>query len=301
MINLKKYVYITFSLLIIGAFIIFFMQPSNEMSKEPATQPEQDMQQEFEDHEVNDESDTSKENQKQEEDTDQTGFPPNISGALQNTISFFSNQETKIVAIGDSLTQGVGDETDQGGYIGILDRTINDGLQSVEIVNFGKRGNRTDQLLKRLGQEKIAREIADSDLVLITIGANDIMKIARENIMHLVIDDFVAEMDGYESRIRQIFETIIALNPDTHIYLVGFYNPFQQYFKDIKELDLIVGAWNTASSNIASEYENITFIPTEDLFTVKATNLFAEDNFHPNYEGYYLIAERVLDYITNRR
>ncbi|MCM3398782.1 SGNH/GDSL hydrolase family protein [Oceanobacillus profundus] len=277
------------------------MQPSNEMSKEPATQPEQDMQQEFEDHEVNDESDTSKENQKQEEDTDQTGFPPNISGALQNTISFFSNQETKIVAIGDSLTQGVGDETDQGGYIGILDRTINDGLQSVEIVNFGKRGNRTDQLLKRLGQEKIAREIADSDLVLITIGANDIMKIARENIMHLVIDDFVAEMDGYESRIRQIFETIIALNPDTHIYLVGFYNPFQQYFKDIKELDLIVGAWNTASSNIASEYENITFIPTEDLFTVKATNLFAEDNFHPNYEGYYLIAERVLDYITNRR
>ncbi|MFD1448373.1 MULTISPECIES: SGNH/GDSL hydrolase family protein [Oceanobacillus] len=301
MINLKKYVYITFSLLIIGAFIIFFMQPSNEMSKEPATQPEQDMQQEFEDHEVNDESDTSKENQKQEEDTDQTGFPPNISGALQNTISFFSNQETKIVAIGDSLTQGVGDETDQGGYIGILDRTINDGLQSVEIVNFGKRGNRTDQLLKRLEQEKIAREIADSDLVLITIGANDIMKIARENIMHLVIDDFVAEMDGYESRIRQIFETIIALNPDTHIYLVGFYNPFQQYFKDIKELDLIVGAWNTASSNIASEYENITFIPTEDLFTVKATNLFAEDNFHPNYEGYYLIAERVLDYITNRR
>lgn len=277
------------------------MQPSNEMSKEPATQPEQDMQQKFEDHEVNDESDTSKENQKQEEDTDQTGFPPNISGALQNTISFFSNQETKIVAIGDSLTQGVGDETDQGGYIGILDRTINDGLQSVEIVNFGKRGNRTDQLLKRLGQEKIAREIADSDLVLITIGANDIMKIARENIMHLVIDDFVAEMDGYESRIRQIFETIIALNPDTHIYLVGFYNPFQQYFKDIKELDLIVGAWNTASSNIASEYENITFIPTEDLFTVKATNLFAEDNFHPNYEGYYLIAERVLDYITNRR
>ncbi|MBR3120319.1 MAG: SGNH/GDSL hydrolase family protein [Oceanobacillus sp.] len=277
------------------------MQPSNEMSKEPATQPEQDMQQEFEDHEVNDESDTSKENQKQEEDTDQTGFPPNISGALQNTISFFSNQETKIVAIGDSLTQGVGDETDQGGYIGILDRTINDGLQSVEIVNFGKRGNRTDQLLKRLEQEKIAREIADSDLVLITIGANDIMKIARENIMHLVIDDFVAEMDGYESRIRQIFETIIALNPDTHIYLVGFYNPFQQYFKDIKELDLIVGAWNTASSNIASEYENITFIPTEDLFTVKATNLFAEDNFHPNYEGYYLIAERVLDYITNRR
>ena len=191
------------------------------------------------------------------------------------------------MAIGDSLTQGVGDETDQGGYIGILDRTINDGLQSVEIVNFGKRGNRTDQLLKRLEQEKIAREIADSDLVLITIGANDIMKIARENIMHLVIDDFVAEMDGYESRIRQIFETI--------------YNPFQQYFKDIKELDLIVGAWNTASSNIASEYENITFIPTEDLFTVKATNLFAEDNFHPNYEGYYLIAERVLDYITNRR
>ncbi|WP_149475218.1 SGNH/GDSL hydrolase family protein [Oceanobacillus polygoni] len=298
--NLKKYVYIAFSILIAGAVIIYFMLQSTETITEPTTDPEQDIEQELEDHDTEDESDTSEENQEQAEETEQTGFPPIVSGALQSTIGFFSNQETKIVAIGDSLTQGVGDETEQGGYVGILDRTINDGLQTADIINFGKRGNRTDQLLKRLDQEEIAQEIADSDLVLITIGANDIMKVARENIMHLVIDDFVAEKEGYEMRIRQIFDKIIALNPETDIYLVGFYNPFKQYFKDIKEFDLIVGAWNTASSNIANEYENITFIPTEDLFTVTTTNLFADDNFHPNYEGYYLMAERVLEYITTR-
>ncbi|WP_339226441.1 SGNH/GDSL hydrolase family protein [Oceanobacillus sp. FSL K6-2867] len=299
--NLKKYVYIALSLLVIGFAMVYFMQQSQKTITEPATEHEHDMEQEQKEQDEDNKSDANEEKQEQEKETKQPGLPPSISGALQSTVSFFSNQETKIVAIGDSLTQGVGDETEQGGYIGILERTINDGLQTVEIDNFGKRGNRTDQLLKRLEKQEIRDAIADSDLVLITIGANDIMKIARENIMHLVIDDFVAEMEDYETRIRQIFDKITALNPDTHIYLVGFYNPFKKYFKDIKELDLIVGKWNTASSSIASEYENITFIPTEDLFKVTNTNLFAEDNFHPNYEGYYLIAERVLDYITSRR
>ncbi|WP_010648470.1 SGNH/GDSL hydrolase family protein [Oceanobacillus massiliensis] len=242
------------------------------------------------------ETETEEENVEQEQRT----FPELITEAVQSTVDFFTNQETHIVAIGDSLTQGVGDETEQNGYVGILDRTINANQQIAQIDNYGKRGNRTDQLLLRLENNEIANDIRDSDIVLITIGANDIMKVAKDNITDLVMEDFVFERKGYEERMRQIFDEIRRLNPNTEIYLIGFYNPFEQYFQDIKELDLIVETWNAAGKAITDDYDNVTYIPTEDLFKDSTENLFSEDNFHPNYEGYYRIAERVLEYITIR-
>lgn len=47
----------------------------------------------------------------------------------------------------------------------------------------GKRGSRIDELLV----------IEDADIVLITIGANDIMRIVRENFNHLTYELFVNE------------------------------------------------------------------------------------------------------------
>src|SRR5690625_298324 len=63
-----------------------------------------------------------------------------IIDSVREAIDFFFNKELKIVAIGDSLTQGVGDITNQGGYVGILDQTINESNSIVQFENYGKRG-----------------------------------------------------------------------------------------------------------------------------------------------------------------
>ncbi|AUJ24929.1 MULTISPECIES: SGNH/GDSL hydrolase family protein [Virgibacillus] len=210
-------------------------------------------------------------------------------------------QSRHITAIGDSLTQGVGDETKQGGYVGALEQIMTQANTEASFDNFGVRGNRSDQLLKRLQQDDIIASIKQADIVFITIGANDVMRVLKENITNLQMEAFEKARVDYEKRLHKILTNIRTVNADTKIYLLGFYNPFGQYFKDIKELKLIADNWNKTGKEIITTYENSSFIPISDLFSNTDENLFAEDNFHPNQLGYERIAERIFEVLKNEQ
>ena len=246
---------------------------------------------------------TAEEEEQQEAATDIDDKPvaetvkEKVREMIEGAITFFS-QDKKMVSIGDSLTEGVGDETESGGYVGILNHTFEDNHMNISIENFGKRGNRTDQLLARLENDEVSSAIKDADIVLITIGANDIMKVVRSNYTNLNIEPFQEEKIKYIERLTAIFYKINELNPDTQIYLIGFYNPFERYFGDIEQLDMILNDWNHAGETVTEEFENVYYIPTEDLFSNSTINLLAEDNFHPNTSGYKLMAQRVLEYLS---
>ncbi|WP_067842304.1 GDSL-type esterase/lipase family protein [Amphibacillus sediminis] len=223
----------------------------------------------------------------------------NLKDAVEQTLSIFTRTDYAITAVGDSLTQGVGDETNNDGYLGVLNRRLNALGYRVKIDNFGKRGNRTDQLLTRLEEDHaLQRSIAKADLVLITIGANDIMRIARENILDLNEAAFTEELDDYRTRLEEIYDSIFSYNPDAEIYLIGFYNPFEGIFEEIQALDTILVSWNEVSQSVSENYPNGHFIAIDDLFRIDQVNLLADDNFHPNTTGYALIGLRVLNDIT---
>lgn len=304
-VHMKKIViYGALLLLAIGIAIIFIIN-------QPNTTPNDSLNQQKvkpKETEKTAETDNSQEDKiKKTEDNEAAAEDKKISDvlsdAVQGTVDYFSSKETHVTAVGDSLTQGVGDSQGEGGYVGILDRTVNEKKQLVKFDNYGVRGNRTDQLLDRLDNEDVSSAIEDSDIVLITIGANDIMKVVRENITDLSFKAFVKERVGYEQRLRDIFDKIQEINPDAEIYLLGFYNPFEKYFDDIEELDTIVEEWNSTGTAVADDYEGITFIPMDDLFSDPDTDeeLIADDNFHPNDLGYKRMAKRVLSYLTNNK
>lgn len=285
---------ITFTLLIIilAIGIIIFINQQNKPLNQPLISPEEDEEVMVEESDIVDET-----NQADEENVEDS-FSNRISVAIQETIDKVFSREVNIVAIGDSLTRGVGDESDGGGYVGILERSINHDMRVATFQNFGVPGNRTDQLLARLDQEEIQNAIGKADLVLITIGANDIMQVAKENITNLEIEDFVEERQMYGERLKEILEIVQGYNSRAEIYLLGIYNPFEKYFEDIDELNLIVEAWNDTGHSLTLEDEHITFVPVVDLFKDNEEDIFADDNFHPNYQGYYLMAQRVLQYIS---
>jgi lysophospholipase L1-like esterase len=219
-----------------------------------------------------------------------------VREVLDDVLIFFK-RDIKIVSIGDSLTQGVGDETENGGYVGILDHTFDDQNLNITIENFGKKGNRSDQLLKRLEKKEIETSIKDANIVLITIGANDIMHVVKNNWSNLNMEPFEEERVKYVERLTTIFNKIIELNPEAEIYLIGFYNPFEKYFGEIEQLGMIMDNWNEAGMMVTEEFENVYYIPIYDLFRSPDENLLAEDHFHPNTKGYKLIAKRVIDYL----
>jgi lysophospholipase L1-like esterase len=218
-----------------------------------------------------------------------------VREVLEGAINFFKRDQ-KIVAIGDSLTQGVGDETENGGYVGILQHTFDDNHLNISIKNLGKRGNRSDQLLKRLDKKDVVAAIEKSDIVLITIGANDIMKVVKTNFAHLnSLDPFIEERAAYTDRLRAIFTKINELNPEAQVYLIGFYNPFERYFSNIEQLNMIMTNWNDAGKSVTEEFANVEYIPIDDLFIPSEDELLSDDYFHPNTSGYKLIAKRVLE------
>lgn len=219
-----------------------------------------------------------------------------VREVVEGAIDLFKKDQ-RIVSIGDSLTEGVGDESENGGYVGILNNTFEANNLNITIENFGKKGNRSDQLLKRLEKEDITSAIKEADIVLITIGANDIMKVLKSNFMNITMDLFDEEKVEYRKRLTAIFDKINDINPDTQIYLIGFYNPFEQHFSEVKELGMIIDNWNEAGKSLTEEYDNVSYIPTTDLFSQSTIDLLAEDEFHPNTSGYKRMAQRVLDYL----
>ncbi len=293
----RRYIVIILGILLVGlAIIISLNQPEPKLKESKDNNLQEKTQQETK---LDKEQETEDSQSEKETKEPITQFGEIISDVLQGTIDFFTNKEAHVTAIGDSLTQGVGDKVVDGGYVGILDNTINKDNQLVTFENYGKRGNRSSQLLKRLEQPEIVQSIEKADIVLITIGANDIMQVVKENFSDLTIKDFSQERVAYKERVKNIFERIKELNSDADIYLLGFYNPFEKYFKDLEELGMIVENWNNTGKNVAEQYDNVTYIPTVDLFKDTEKDLFSDDNFHPNHRGYQRIAKRVLEHITD--
>ncbi|MGE7603779.1 SGNH/GDSL hydrolase family protein [Peribacillus sp. NPDC097675] len=211
--------------------------------------------------------------------------------------SFFPDP-VQIVSIGDSLTQGVGDSKDKGGYLPYLQKNLEKEptITSVEIINHGVRGNRTDQLLKRLEKADVQEDIEQADSIVVTIGGNDIMRVFKQNFSNLELNQFDSAKIGYEKRLRQIMDKVRSENEHAQIYLVGVYNPFSKWFADFYELDEIMNDWNDSGKKIITEYDSAYFIEIDDIFqNSKEDLLYTEDYFHPNDRGYELIAERIYN------
>lgn len=208
----------------------------------------------------------------------------------------FMPKPIKITAIGDSLTEGVGDSQHKGGYLQYLQKDLLTlkGVSEVNITNLGISGNRSTQILDRLRKEDVKEKISQANMVLITVGGNDIMKIVRENFMNLQMDVFNREQIIYEQRLNEIFQTVRAYNPDGTIILIGLYNPFSHWFSDIKEFQEILNNWNEIGKTVVSQYENSYFVDIYDTFSENSLELLYEDQFHPNDKGYELIADQVF-------
>lgn len=239
-------------------------------------------------------SSSFKENSKNEVGLERKQSPP----------ADFIPRNVQIVALGDSLTQGVGNEHEEGegGYLPFLREELESmkSINQVKFKNFGKKGNRTDQLLKRMKKQEIETSIEDADMVIITIGGNDIMQVFKENMLGLKLKKFITAESGYRDRLNEILSLVRQYNPEAAIVLVGIYNPFMKWFSDIEEMDEIVRNWNEASEEISQQHTKTLFVPVADLFINKEEKLLYKDYFHPNEEGYKLMADRIHFYMTTK-
>ena len=226
--------------------------------------------------------------------------------AVKNNIRF--------VAIGDSLTEGVGDETASGGYVPLVASTLEEAfsINSIEIENYGVAGDRSTQILKRINeQQEIQDDIASAEIISVTVGGNDLMKVIQNNILGLSVEKFEKPGEKYQANLTKLLTTIRELNSTAPIYVLGIYNPYYIYFPEITEMQTIIDQWNTRTQAVVEQEERMYFVPINDLIyqgiisdeeasevpdadtlnELRNNAIYEGDNFHPNYNGYQLIAK----------
>lgn len=242
-------------------------------------------------------------------------FPPAPSRLKASDFQTSQVNSLNYIAIGDSLTQGVGDSSHQGGFIPLLSQSIKISYgYEVTAANFGVSGNTSKQILKRMQEDTDLQEsLAEADLMTLTVGGNDVMAVIRKNLSDLDITSFDEPSQAYRDNLVNIIERARQANPDLPIYVLGIYNPFYLNFPDLTAMQTVVDNWNQVTESTISQFSDVYFIPINDRLykgingeggvtqadnnqtTVINDALFEEDHFHPNTIGYQIMQAAVME------
>lgn len=211
----------------------------------------------------------------------------------------FIPQTVIVTALGDSLSQGVGDTENRGGYAGRLAVSMAGwpGIEGIALENTAKRGRRSDQLLAMFQQGTLTGPLQASDYIVMTIGGNDVMRIVKRDLFSLNVDAFSEELILYQNRFETIYASIRSLNPTAPLVVVGLYNPFSLITDEVEEFDEIIASYNAVMAETVEEDPLACFVPVSDLFVGNQNLVYHTDFFHPNSKGYDLMSERVLETI----
>ncbi|MCC3373304.1 GDSL-type esterase/lipase family protein [Cohnella sp. REN36] len=207
--------------------------------------------------------------------------------------------ELLVTAIGDSLTRGTGDASGQGYVRGTVDRLQKALGKPVKLVNnLGINGLEASNLTIRLDDEGFKGAIAQADLLLVTIGGNDLFHVAQNGGSlaeggDIDVQLLQTRLIGLKPRLETVFRKLRALNPNGRIVYVGLYNPFYDVPALRESVGAVIDEWNGYARRLAETDGNAAVVPTYDLFETDVTRYLSSDHFHPNADGYARIAERV--------
>lgn len=215
--------------------------------------------------------------------------------------NYFVPQRVNVLGLGDSLTQGVGDELGEGGYFGRLTKDMErwKGIMEVDAVNLAKRGRRSDQFLKQLEKTEVQEAVIEADYIVFTIGGNDLMKVIKGNFIKMEVADFYKELPKFEERIDELFAALRLYNPNARIIVGGLYNPLTVLTDEVREMEQIIDDWNKALEKRVEKDGMACFVEVKDLFHSNENMVYHTDFFHPNSKGYDQMENRYIEQLKS--
>lgn len=214
----------------------------------------------------------------------------------------------KLVALGDSLTQGVGDKTENGGYVGIIQKKLAQ-QQALKVAtqNYGVAGDTSTQINARLEkQTKIQTDLAHADVIVMTVGGNDLMGVLKQNGLAVNEKNIQTARQSYRKHLTTLLHDVRHYNTGAPIFMFSIYNPFYVYFPKMTAMQNAVVDWNKTSQTVLQQQGNGYFVDICNLMSKggklsqqanqkkrKNQLIFTGDNFHPNYTGYTKMTQKL--------
>ncbi|PFU93904.1 lipase [Bacillus anthracis] len=185
----------------------------------------------------------------------------------------------RFVAIGDSFTEGIGDEVEGIALKSWVDHFVELCAFDIEYDNFAKRGLVTNEIRSQQLEKALTFK---PDLVSLIAGANDVLKgrwnhQAYKNDMEFMIDK-LSKTDA---------DIIIANLPDFTVRL-----PFSSEKKQKLKEQLLEA--NEVILSLSREYK-LHYIDFWNNHLVNDNMLWSTDFIHPNSKGYVKVAELIFN------
>lgn len=195
----------------------------------------------------------------------------------------------RTVVLGDSVARGTGDETGEG-IGGAIDKELQRrAVAHDKHVNLGVNGAKTADLLRQLDSPSVRRFVAEANVVVVSIGGNDLFGDVAGRGGERPPDP-AAAMDRTEEQVANVIGKIRGINGKARIFYVGLYNPFVTS-KFGTYVNPAVAEWTVRLTRRFSKDDNVTIMQTYDIFSHR--DRLSADRFHPGAEGYRMIGRRI--------
>lgn len=218
------------------------------------------------------------------------GKPKSTSSDVASTSNINQSKMIHLVALGDSLAHGFGDVTGRG-FVGDISRLYRSQGDSVIQSNFGIDGLTSQGLINEIKQSSVQSLLRTANVILVSIGGNDLNNAA--GLPTIQTGKIAAAKHAFATHLTTILTQIRSINQTAPIMLVGLYNPYTNVTAKRQQTDAIVQDWNVQEERISGKFSNSVVVRTFDLFQLHSSTLLYADHFHPNKEGYQLIANRI--------
>lgn len=185
----------------------------------------------------------------------------------------------RFVAIGDSFTEGIGDEVEGIALKSWVDHFVQLCENELKYANFAKRGLVT----KEIRSQQLGKALTfNPDLVSLIAGANDVLKGSWNH--HAYKNDMEFMIDTLSKTGADI---IIANLPDFTVRL-----PLSSEKKQVLREQLLEA--NEVILSLSREYK-LHHVDFWNHHLVNDNTLWSTDLVHPNSKGYVKVAELIFN------
>jgi len=213
-----------------------------------------------------------------------------------------------VVGLGDSVPSG--SQCDCTSYVSLVGQELGDRYgRTVTVDNLARDGLTTSGLLAQLQQTTVRSSIAEAQLVLITVGANDfdedtVFAPACRRPTALACGQ--PALAAQRSHLNVILAAVNALRTrqDTQVIVTGYWNVFldgqvarSRGAAYVAASDALTVADNSLIAAVAAAHSDTyvdIYAPFKGDGTTDDTALLAPDGDHPNAAGHELIARTIL-------
>ncbi|MCY7619702.1 MULTISPECIES: GDSL-type esterase/lipase family protein [Bacillus] len=197
------------------------------------------------------------------------------------------------VAIGDSLTVGVGARLFGGGFAERYQWMLEKKTQaSVELSVFAKSGLTTDQILQLFKRSDVRRAIAPADIITITGCGNDLVQAVQQyeegEDEKKLLQATLHCQANFSKMIQEIAHIKRGQQPYC-VYLMNLYNPFPQ----IPIAERWLQQYNHQLRLLAAN-PHVEVVDVYRAFEGHERDYLSIDQFHPNHKGYEAMAKALF-------